>query len=254
MRSVYFLFSLILGSLLFVSCSGDDGYSLNDYWLTTGTFLESDDYFYVMTDEGESLWPSSSNIDTDKHNDGDRILVNYTILQEAPDNSSHDYFVSINSTSKILTKDLFTFTSESTDVVRDSIGNDPVTIKDTWFTDDYLNIQFEYGGGYGMHFISLVKDETDLETENGEIILELKHNRNGDPNNYVQWGLASFDLTELQEDGKESVDLFVRALAKDGSYQYNKVITYGYGPSIAPYTLEIRGFSEDEVQEELNVK
>lgn len=254
MKKLWIPLSLLLSALILSSCSDDDGYSLNDYWLTTGTFMATDDYFYIVTDEGDNLWPSASNISADKHDDGERILVNYTILQDATDTTQYDYFVKVNGTSTILTKDLFTFTSETTDAVKDSIGNDAITIKDTWFTDNYLNMEFEYGGGYGIHYISLVKDETDLNTGDGEIILELKHNGNDDPYNYVQWGLASFDLSELQVDGEESVDIFVRALDEEGNYKYNKVLTYEYGVEIAPYSMETRGFSEDKIQDNLQIE
>lgn len=254
MKKLLFALPLLLGTILLSSCSDDDGYSLNDYWLTTGTFIETSDYYYVITDEGDKLWPSASNISSSDHDDGDRILVNYTILDAASSDTIYDYYVKVNATSDILTKGLFTFTLETDDAIKDSIGHDPITIKDTWFTDDYLNIEFEYGGGLGIHYISLVKDDEDLTTENGELILELRHNKNDDPYNYVQWGLASFDLTELQEEGMESVNIYIRAIDKNGTYQYNKVLGYEYGPEVAPYMLDTRGFTDDKIQESILIK
>lgn len=221
---------LALVSIFLMSCNNDDDdYSMGDFWLTTGTVIKTSDHFYVVNDEGETLWPSATNVDPQFLEDSMRAIVNYTILGDATDNPDFDYYVKINSIKKILTKPVFNFTNETSQAVKDSIGSDAVTITSTWFTGKYLNVQFEYGGGFGyIHYINLVKDDKDPETENGEIILELKHNKNGDPNTYLYWGIASFDLTELRIEGESSVDILVRALGKTGEYEYNQVLTYEY--------------------------
>lgn len=248
------LVPVLLSALVLLSCEKDDGYSLNDYWLTTGTFIATSDYFYIITDDGDKLWPSASNINASDHDDGDRVIVNYTILQDAPEDSPYTYYVKVNNTSDILTKNLYTFTAETPEAEKDSIGNDPITIVDTWFTDDYINVEFEYGGGLGIHFVSLVKDESDLTTDDGDIILELKHNDNNDPYNYKQWGIASFDLSELQVAGQESVSIYVRALDKDGNYQYNKVLLYEYGMAIELYNTDSRQLSTNKVFNDIVIK
>ena len=234
MKKLRFGILLALTSVLLFSCDDDDGYSLGDYWVTTGTVVETSDYYYVVTDGGDALWPSATNVPPSSLEDGMRVLVNYTILGDADDSELYDYYVKVNGISELLTKPIFNFDETTSEEVKDSIGNDPVTIVDTWFTNNYLNVQFEYGGGYGIHFINLVKDTEDLETENGEIILELKHNKNGDPYNYKQWGVASFDISELQVPGQTSVDIFVRSLNKDGEYHYNTVLTYEYDAEVEP--------------------
>lgn len=229
---------IALLSIIVWSCNNDDDYSLGKYWLTSGTVIKTSDYYYVVTDEGDNLWPAASNINPDYLEDSMRVLVNYTILGDAQEGEIYDYYVKINSVKEILTKPVFNFTDETTQAVKDSIGYDAVAITDTWFTGKYLNVQFEYGGGLGyIHYINLVKDSEDLETDNGEIILELKHNKNGDPLDYLQWGIASFNISELKVDGQTSVDIFVRALDKDGTYQYNKVLTYDYTQEKSQFIL-----------------
>ena len=238
-------FILLLISVILVSCiDDDDDYSLGKYWITTGTVVKTSDYFSVTTDGGDNLWPSATNVDPENLENGMRVFVNYTILDDAEESSGYDYYVKINSMSEILTKPIFNFTDETTAQVKDSIGNDAVIITDTWFTNDYLNVQFEYGGGGAFtHFINLVQDTEDSETENGEIILELKHNKNGDPYNYLQWGIASFDISELQVDGQTTVDIYLRALDENGEYQYNKVLTYDYGS----YATQAVNFQKDNI-------
>lgn len=217
--------------ILISSCEKDDGYSLNEMWLTTGTVMKTSDYFYIQTDGDLSLWPSASNVDPVMLEHGLRVIVNYTILGDATDNDTYDYYVKINAVDDILTKPVFTFTNETTDEVIDSIGNDPVFVKSTWFTDDYLSVEFEYGGGgYVVHYINLVYDLENHETGNGEVLLELKHNANNDEYNYKQWGIASFDISELQQEGKDSIDIVLRSLTNDGELEYAQTITYVYDP------------------------
>jgi len=241
MKTFKFSLAIALISLLTFSCSDDDGYSLGDYWVATGTVVKTSDYYYVVLDDGKALWPSASNVSPGTLDDGMRTIVNYTILGDANDSEVYDYYVKVNGMTEILTKPIFNFDETTSQAVKDSIGSDAVTITDTWFTKDYLNVQFEYGGGLGyVHFINLVKDTENLLTENGEIILELKHNKNGDPHNYLQWSIASFDLAELKEPGKNTVDIFVRSLDKEGNYKYNKVLTYTYDqPQAEPYAKSL---------------
>ena len=216
----------VLGMFICTSCE-DDGYSPGKFWLTTGTITKDTESYYVVTDQEEKLWPSVSNVNSDLLEDGMRVLLNYTILGEGND-SEYDFYVRVNQVSQILTKPVFEFRSDVSSHIIDSIGNDPVTILDTWFTDDYLNVEFEYGGAETVHYINLVYDDENAETENGEIILELKHNANDDRYNYRQWGIASFDVSMFKELNDGSVDFFLRSKGSSGDYYYNKVLTFVY--------------------------
>lgn len=223
---------LLIGVLgIAASCSKDNGYSLNDMWLTTGTVIKTSDYYYIVTDGEDALWPSASNVDPNYLEDSARVLVNYTILSDAESGDKYDYYVKVNAVQNILTKPVFEFTAETEQAVKDSIGNDPIYIKSAWIKDDYLTVEFEFGGGYEIHFINLVYDETEAETDNGELILELKHNKNGDEYNYKQWGLASFHLTKLQKEGADSVNILLRSITSTGEYDYNKILNYDYSRS-----------------------
>ncbi|GAF05621.1 NigD1/NigD2 family lipoprotein [Saccharicrinis fermentans] len=229
-KLLLFLGVMVLFKLTSCDVLDDDSdYSLDNFSLSSGTVLMDVDSYSIKTDNGKVLWPSASNVSVSLLEDSMRVLVNYTILGEATDNDSYDYYVRVNGLSKILTKPVFEFTSETTADVIDSIGDDAVTIVDTWFTDDYLNVEFEYGGGATVHYINLVFDAENPTTEDGAIILELKHNHNGDPYSYLQWGIASFDVSAFQTAEKDTIDFFVRSKGKDGAYNYNQVLTYSYG-------------------------
>lgn len=229
MKKLLLLFG-VMGMLMFTSCNDDDdSYSLNNFWLSSGTVTKEVGSFYVTTDKGKKLWPSASDISPTLLNDGMRVLVNYTILGNTNPNSTYDYNVKINDLSQILTKPVFEFAAETPAAVVDSVGNDAVTIVDAWFTGNYLNVEFEYGGGSTVHFINLVYDKQNPKTDNGEVILELKHNKNQDQYNYLLWGIASFDVSSFKLQDAAKVDFLIRSKGKDGQYSYNKVVSYKYG-------------------------
>ncbi len=235
----------VIGMVFFTSCEDDDNYSLDNFWLSSGTITKEVGAFYVTTDEGKKLWPSASNVSGSLLEDGMRVLVNYTILGDGRSTDSYDYYIKINDVSQILTKPVFNFTAETPVDIVDSIGNDAVTILDTWFTDDYLNVEFEYGGGAKVHFINLVYNSENATNENGEIILELKHNKNNDAYNYRQWGIASFDVSNFKVDDKNEVKFLVKSLGKDGEFGYNKVKTYTYGMEAQSISLSNQKLPND---------
>ncbi len=238
MKKLLLLFG-VMGVLMFTSCNDDDdSYSLNNFWLSSGTVTKEVGSFYVTTDKGKKLWPSASDISPTLLNDGMRVLVNYTILGNTNPNSTYDYNVKINDLSQILTKPVFEFTAETSVAVVDSVGNDAVTIVDAWFTGNYLNVEFEYGGGSTVHFINLVYDQENPKTDNGEFILELKHNKNQDQYNYLLWGIASFDVSSFKLQDATKVDFLIRSKSKDGQYSYNKVVSYKYGTAEAAGLLK----------------
>jgi len=238
MKKLLLILPFLLGLTLFTSCLDDDDDENNDYVLASGTIVKPGDYFYIKTDEGLVLSPRYHSVNTAELEDGMRVLFYYSIIEEANDSETYDYYVRVSGLDEILTKPIFNFTAETTENVIDSIGDTPVQIIDTWFTDDYLNVQFGYYNDHKIHYINLVYDENNPTTENGEIILELKHNDNGDYWHHWGWGLASFDISQLKVDGKTSVDILVRSNDFNGEYTYNKILTYEFNDPAAQMAKE----------------
>ncbi|MBS2100360.1 NigD1/NigD2 family lipoprotein [Carboxylicivirga linearis] len=197
---------------------------------TTGvsiaTIIKTDDHFYLKSDKGNNLYPETSYIDASRLEDSMRVVAYYTLLGEKETESFYDYSINLTGLNEILTKPFFTFTSETTEEVKDSIGYDAVRVHSAWFTDQYLNLEFEYpGGGYTVHYINLVMDEENLTNDEGAIILELKHNANNDPYYRSLYSLAAFDLTQLIPENNEAVDILLRWMDKDEKY-YEKEMTF----------------------------
>ena len=242
-----FLILLAVSSLIYTSCDDDDDndISLDNYFISIGTVTKSADSLYITTDKGNVLKPETSYVDTELLEDNMRVLVDFRILSDADDNESYDYYIDLVYVNGILTKPVFKFDAETPEEVKDSIGNDLVSISEAWSHNEYINVEFAYKGGSKTHYINLVYDSENATTANGEIILELKHNDNNDQYKHRIWGLASFDVSSFKEEGKESVDFLIRTMGEDGEFEYNEIITYSFEEN-AESTLSIDLRIKDE--------
>jgi hypothetical protein len=209
----------------FQSCiKEDDGYSIGKYWVTTATIYTGEYSPYVIvTDNGDKLFPSSTAVPRFTIKDGQRVWISYTILGDAE--GDLDHYVKVNDLLEILTKGILELTPENAD----SIGYDPVRIREYWFTDDYLTIRFVYGGGGKVHFINLVQDVDNPVNDDGLPVLEFRHNRNNDPYNYRMRGTVSFKLNDLQVSGEESIQFVLKAKPFEDHEPFEKILTYTYG-------------------------
>lgn len=220
--SLGFLFSFI------ASCDfledDDDGYSLNDAWIGFG-LVDKDtvtNSFTIELDNGAILYPTISTSWNTHVSDNQRVLVNFTILDEKEDSlNTEQYHVRINSMRNVLYKGIL----DLTPAIEDSIGNDPVKVKDYWLKDHMLTFELLYQGGHTTHFINLVRQPDTLGTE--PVVLQLRHNDNGDPESISLSAVVTFDLSSLQVEGKDSVQYKVIAKEYDGTdFEYTGYYKY----------------------------
>jgi len=220
---------LLVGSLfsLMTGCDMDhDGYSVNDAWVGFGLVNKAttSDSFTIVMDDGEVLYPATNSIfDKDVFNN-ERVLVNFTILgnKDNPDHNEY-YYVQINSLRKILYKGIFDITPAK----EDSIGNDPILVEDKWVKNNMLNFELKYWGGNKTHFINLVKQPGAINTANGPVVLELRHNSNDDMEEFPLSAFVSFDLSALKVAGKNSTSFKVIAKGFDGKdFEYTGEYKY----------------------------
>jgi hypothetical protein len=231
------IFGLLFGILfVFSGCLDDDGYSLGDVWIGFGV-VENTDNYKIVLDDGEVLYPvafggyvpwndTSHHGDTHKIKKGDRLMLNFTILDDKvnDDGKVTAYYVKINSAKKVLTKGVL----EITEANKDSIGNDPVIVQEVWMANDLLNFQLKYWGRNKTHFINLVKQPGELTAEGQPFQLELRHNKNDDSEDIPYTAFVSFRLDTLQVAGLDSVRFKVVAKDYDDKpFEYNGVYKYG---------------------------
>lgn len=215
---------IIVAIFIIAILSGCDKEDVLPQWIGVGSIVkavESADEFSILLDDGDQLFPN--NVIENNFIDGNRVVVYYSISDKIDDNSSN---INLFNIVNILTKNVFQLT-EST---QDSIGNDPIYINENsiWIANNHLNFDFNYYGGYSIHYINLVKLFEDTHTEDGKIILEFRHNANNDFSNVLMSGIVSFRLESLKIDDEDSVDFLVRILEYDdeiveweGSYTFN---------------------------------
>lgn len=226
MKKVLIFF--VLGALFsLTSCElDDDGYSLDNAWIGFG-LVEKDatqGIFELRMDDGEVLFPVASDYSWHELKDNDRVLVNFTILGNKK-NENHDehYYVKINSVRKILYKGIFDITPTK----EDSIGNDPIKVKDKWIKGDMLNFELKYYGGNKVHYLNLVKQPGAINLDNGPVLLELRHNNNDDSGAIPLSAIVTFDLSSLKVPGRTSTPFKIVAKGFDnekfeytGEYKY----------------------------------
>ena len=235
------IFGLLIGLIVVTtSCLDDEGYSVNDMWVGFGMVeqVNSDPMEYkINMDNGDVLVPIASGFsypwyyagtnDPDSRlKTGDRILVNYTILEDDVNDQGEveQYLVKINGVDKVLLKGILDITGEN----QDSIGNNPIIVKDCWMTDSLLNFELKYWGRYEVHFINLVKERGELLIGTEQPIeLELRHNDNGDLEDIPYAAYVSFNLEALKIDGLDSVQFKVTSTDYDGElFEYEGVYNY----------------------------
>jgi hypothetical protein len=202
-----FIFLIIF---TFSACLDDEGYSVDNFRIDFGTIGQkaSDDYF-IELDDGTILNYIAGYIPGSILIEGERVLVDYTILGDKTNTDDQkEYYVRINSIGKILKKGII----DIAPAVEDSIGNDPVIIKDTWISkNQLLNFRIKYYGNNKVHFINLVKQPGVISAANQPILLELRHNRNKDREIYAMTAFVSFELNAIQISGLDSVRFEVKS-------------------------------------------
>lgn len=216
---------IVVAIFIIAILSGCDKEDVLPQWIGVGSIvkaIESADEFSILLDSGGQLFPNKV-IENNTLEDGNRVVVYYSITDKIDDNLLN---VNIFNIIDILTKDVFQLTENN----QDSIGNDPIYIDENniWISNNHLNFDFEYYGGYSIHFINLVKLYEDTHTDNGRLILEFRHNANNDFSNIRMSGIVSFRLESLKIADEDSVDFMVRILEYgdeilewEGSYTFN---------------------------------
>ena len=214
--------AVVLLLTIFLACNKEDKMP---EWSAIGTVEKTDealDDFEILLDAGDRLIPNKTIYNNDFEN-GDRILVYYSIINSLGNDT---YDVDLYDIDRILTKDVI----QLTEAIQDSIGNDPVYINEdnVWISDKYLNFIFSYYGGYETHYINLVKLYGNTHTEDGRLILELRHNAHNDYAERIFNGVVSFDLESLKEPDLDSLEFLVRVnkydddtLEWEGTYTFN---------------------------------
>jgi hypothetical protein len=214
-KLVFLLMSAAVFGFLSSCDMNDDDYSETNIWVGFGLIHEDSvaQTYTIVMDDGEILFPENLSSIADDYKNNDRVLTNFTILGAKENaNQEEQYNVEILSIRKILYKGILDITPE----IEDSIGNDPIKVRNKWIKNDMLNFELEYRGGNKTHFINLVKQPGEINADNGPVLLELRHNTNGDSDQIPLAAMVTFDMSSLKIPGKTSTLFKVSAQGFNG--------------------------------------
>lgn len=212
---IYYL--LVIVSLIFIACSKEDN---PEYYSVLGTVDKTEDSTFVISDEDEKLLVNNRE-SLNTVNDNSRIIA-YFSMSDMAKPAGVDYVIDVYNFTDVLFKPVTILNAELTD----SVGNDPLNVRDIWLAKDYLNLNFEYYGGPTgkIHYIHLTRMPGELATDT--IDLEIRHNNRDDSQAYVLSGFVSFDLQSLKNSG-DSVVLRIKAKEYNDRL-FNKSFTYKF--------------------------
>lgn len=192
-----------------------------------------------------------------------RVYVNYSIVGSERDETglegNMNYYIRLYGFDDVLTKVPVkqSFINEDKEVRQDSIGNDPINVREAWFGGRYLNVEFRIpvkDGSKEKHFINLVQG--DVVAHNDTVYVTLRHNAYGerpdtgnDQGNY-SWGRGrvSFDLTSIVPEGQTSVPvkLLWTEYGKNTSETVNREDSGTYTLKNTGETGENKGLNQDK--------
>ncbi len=215
-----FLFFAIFIALS-TSCNNDDPeyYSLDKFSVSLASVEQDGDTPIFILDNGTRLFPYATAIPLTSLDNQDRLILNFTLLDDATD-ESFDYYAKINDFSKILKKEVFVDYDSTT---LDSLGNDPLIVNSQWIAADFLNVDFSFAFNKHIHYINAIA----VDTTQQPLTIQILHNNNGDTNGVKHVGVVSFNLKPFQVAESDSVTLQVKHLNWQGQEEIT-LLKYTY--------------------------
>jgi len=215
---VLFLVLILTLSLVFTSCQkSESNYSVGDFIVTFGvvesTGKDGINNFQIQLDNGDKFIAFDQSLHLDEVKPNQRILINFAPYQDVVNTDlSKTIYGKINYVQNILYKNILPLSS----AINDSIGHDPIIVRDTWVTgDSILTVDFKYYTQGSLHYINL----TDISEGNGKdkpFVFELRHNARGDQKSYAASGYVSFKLNPYKIAGQHSTLFKIRYTDYEG--------------------------------------
>lgn len=211
MRFVLLILAAVAGMCSLQSCDNDEGYSLDTFAVEIMTAQPiSDDTYYFIRDNGETLWPLANSDYRFNPKYRQRAQVNYTMLSDSISGYSHG--IKVNWVDGIRTKAIAPFEGERNDSI---YGTDPIELIAMEVGGGFLDVLFgaNYGNSGESHYINLIPVKGGNESP---YELEFRHNAYNDPPLMGAQGLVSFDLSSLPDTEGKTVKLKIKFHTFDG--------------------------------------
>ena len=208
---------LLIGAL-FTSCNKEHNYySIGDFYESLGTVeLKSStpNDFLIHLDNGNNVIPVATSHPWLQLKDNQRVLVQFNPYSDTRlTDSTVTFIANIVSIQNILFKDI----KKYTEVSDDSMGHDPIQIREAWVskTGGILTLDLNYYTQGSVHYINLI-DNGEANGISKPFVLELRHNARGDRMDHPANALVSFRLDYLKLPGKSETSFFIRYTDYEG--------------------------------------
>lgn len=241
-RLPYFLLAALLTVIpALQSCDDKDGFSIGDTgrdWATVRVL--SGNTYYLEGDSWGTMWLAGSDVWGYPPVDGQRAIVYFNPLYDGF--QGYDYAVKLTDIFNIRTKEVEELTAEN----EAELGNDPIAIwkDDMWIGGNYLNVVFQQNTpSKKSHRISLVRNTTIEDPNDGYIHLELRYNDYDDLSGRRAIGRVSFNLSSL-DINENTKGIKVK---RNSSENNEEVITFNVKNKSVPESVMNMDFSETQV-------
>ena len=200
MRKIFYSLLILTA---FAACKKDETLRYNN--VTMGNINDE----AIISDQGNTFVITESLFSVDLSEfTSERVLLSCDVLRQTADRA---YDIRLTGIASVLTKDIKTL--EQSTPEEDLTVNDPVIIRDIWYSGGYLNIQLDFAqkkGSTTPHYINLVHDTA--ATEEGAYTLMLRHFAQGevpseeDREYHIGSGYVSFPIAKfIKEDAAKII-------------------------------------------------
>lgn len=232
-----FWMAMLITTLALYSCDDNDGYSIGDIGSDWATVHVISNGSYSLTgDSWGTLWSAAASLPWYNPVDGQRVIAYFNPLYD--NFQGYDHAVKVESIYNVLTKSVEDLTAANAQ----DYGNDSILIykSNMWVGGGYLNIVFRQNlPAHNFHRISLVRNTTVQQPDDGYIHLECRYNTYKDVTNYWADAAVSFNLKSLDLNNKKGFIVTLNSIV-NGKVE----VTFDTQSQSAPTIAQNKNFSD----------
>lgn len=219
------------------SCDDSDGYSIGDMGRDWATIrILGGGTYYLEGDSWGTMWLGGSNT-WYRPIDGQRVIAHFNPLYD--NFQGYDHAVMLNDIAEVRTKEVEDLTAEN----EAEFGNDPIVVwqNDMWISGNYLNVVFQQNLPVkDKHRVSLVRNTTIEDPNDGYIHLEYRYNSYGDLSGYWAISHVSFNLSSLNVD-ENTKGIKVKCHSSEGG---EEIVTFDLKNTSVPESVKNMNYSK----------
>ena len=184
------LFNCLWLAGFFSACQKEALFDYESFRLDMVTcFTDNQDNVYLQSDDGTRLFPEEP-VPAGKYQNGQRVMLNY-VIREPIEASPKSYLIKIRSVKPVLYAEITVLSPKDAE----AIGNDPLYLGSVWYGGECINLRYKIEFNRNPHRLALIYIPEE-QLPDDTLRLQLKHDRNNDPDGFLVSGYASFRLPE----------------------------------------------------------